>query len=369
MSSHTWTHRSVLLVAILAALISATATRAVVSAAATKTGGATPAATASSAVGSKTLRRGDRGPRVAALQQLLVAVGFQTATNGVYGTATVKTVRKFQRASTLTVNGIANRETLDRLKNAAGAATSSQTAGAGGAEAGATTLRPEHLGDRIPLRPGMSGQDVRVMQSFLRQAGFKAKVTGDFDKRTVRHVKAFERANESPAVDGTLDANELAILRADVEGGDAPVSDADTTRTTPGEKAKLGDDGLAIAPESAPDAVKQIIAAGNRIAKKPYIYGGGHGRWNDSGYDCSGSVSYALHGAGLLDAPLPSGPMMSWGKAGVGDWVTIYANGGHAYMYVAGLRFDTSGRGKSGSRWQSDSRSNSGFTARHPKGL
>jgi peptidoglycan hydrolase-like protein with peptidoglycan-binding domain len=369
LSSHTWTHRSVVLVAVLAALISATATRAVVSTAATTTGGTSPTASASSAVGSTPLRRGDRGPRVVALQELLVTVGFKTATNGVYGTATVKTVRKFQRASTVTVNGVANTVTLRRLKEAAGSATSSQATSGGGSEAGAQTLRPEHLGDRIPLRPGMSGQDVRVMQSFLRQAGFKAKVNGDFDKRTVRHVKAFERANESPNADGTLDANELAILRADVEGGDDPVNDADTTRTTPGEKAKLGSDGLAIAPESAPDAVKQVIAAGNRIAKKPYIYGGGHGRWNDSGYDCSGSVSYALHGAGLLDAPLPSGPMMSWGKAGAGDWITIYANGGHAYMYVAGLRFDTSGRGKSGSRWQSDERSNGGFTARHPKDL
>ena len=340
-----------------------------VSSAASKTGGTTPTASASAEVGTKTLRRGDRGPRVVALQELLVTVGFKTETNGVYGTATVKTVRKFQRASTLTVNGVANPTTLERLKQAAGSATSTQAASGGGAEAGAETLRPEHLGDRIPLKPGMSGQDVRVMQSFLRKAGFKAKVNGDFDKRTVRHVKAFERANESPAVDGTMDANELAILRADVEGGDDPVNDADATRTIPGEKAKLGSDGLAIAPESAPDAVKQVIAAGNRIAKKPYIYGGGHGRWNDKGYDCSGSVSYALHGADLLDAPLPSGPMMSWGKAGSGDWITIYAHGGHAYMVVAGLRFDTSGRGKSGSRWQSDSRSSSGFTARHPKGL
>jgi len=237
----------------------------------TKTGGTTPTASASAEVGTKTLRRGDRGPRVVALQELLVTVGFKTETNGVYGTATVKTVRKFQRASTLTVNGVANPTTLERLKQAAGSATSTQAANGGGAEAGAETLRPEHLGDRIPLKPGMSGQDVRVMQSFLRKAGFKAKVNGDFDKRTVRHVKAFERANESPAVDGTMDANELAILRADVEGGDDPVNDADATRTIPGEKAKLGSDGLAIAPESAPDAVKQVIAAGNRIAKKPNI--------------------------------------------------------------------------------------------------
>ena len=379
MSRTTWTTRSVVLVAMLAALISATATRAVVSRAAVHSGGADQAAAQAQAattgaakrVGTRTLRRGDHGPRVVALQQLLVTVGIRkTPTDGRYGTETVKAVRTFQRASTLTVNGVADRRTLRRLAKAATAATSAVSAGTGGADAsGLTPKKPRHLGDRIPLRPGMSGQDVRVLQGYLRRAGFGARVTGEYDGRTVQRVKAFERANESPTANGVMDAAEISLLRLDVEGGSDAVSDADATRTTPGEKAKLGSDGLAIAPESAPDAVKKIIAAGNKIAKKPYIYGGGHGRWEDAGYDCSGSVSYALHGAGLLDSPLPSGPMMSWGKAGAGDWVTIYANGGHAYMVVAGLRFDTSGRGKSGSRWQSDLRSSGGFTVRHPKGL
>ena len=137
----------------------------------------------------------------------------------------------------------------------------------------------------------------------------------------------------------------------------------------PGEKAKLTSDGLAIAPSSAPQEVKDIIAAGNEIATMPYRYGGGHGKWKDSGYDCSGSVSFALHGAKLLKAPMPSGSFTSWGKSGPGEWVTIYANGGHMFMVVAGLRFDTSGRGDNGSRWQKAMRSPSGFTVRHPKGL
>jgi hypothetical protein len=118
-----------------------------------------------------------------------------------------------------------------------------------------------------------------------------------------------------------------------------------------------------------PTRVRRIIAAADRIAGKPYKYGGGHGTWEDTGYDCSGSVSYALHGAGLLDSALTSGGFMSWGEPGKGRWVTIYANPGHVYMVIDGRRFDTTGRDESGSRWQSRSRSSAGYTVRHPPGL
>jgi hypothetical protein len=115
--------------------------------------------------------------------------------------------------------------------------------------------------------------------------------------------------------------------------------------------------------------VATVIAAGNEIATKPYKWGGGHGAWKDSGYDCSGSVSFALAGAGLLDSPLTSGGLMRYGKPGPGRWITIYANNGHTFMVVAGLRFDTSGA-QGGTRWQPpDGRSYAGFTARHPPGL
>ena len=115
--------------------------------------------------------------------------------------------------------------------------------------------------------------------------------------------------------------------------------------------------------------MRRIIRAGNRIADFPYKYGGGHGTWNDTGYDCSGSVSYALHGAGLLSSPLTSGGFMSWGAAGKGRWVTIYANPSHVYMVVAGRRFDTTGRSESGTRWQAEQRSSAGYVVRHPPGL
>ena len=136
-----------------------------------------------------------------------------------------------------------------------------------------------------------------------------------------------------------------------------------------GAVATVGADGLAAAPAGAPAIVRQIIAAGNAIARKPDVWGGGHRRWVARGYDCSGSVSFALHGAGLLDGPLVSGDFARWGAAGPGSWVTIYANGGHVFMIVAGLRFDTSGQRESGSRWQAAPRRVRGFKVRHPVGL
>ena len=134
-------------------------------------------------------------------------------------------------------------------------------------------------------------------------------------------------------------------------------------------KATALANGVALPPLEAPEEVKQIIEAGNIIARSPYLWGGGHGKWLDTGYDCSGSVSFALAAAGLLSGPLASGPLMSWGKPGRGKWVTIYANQGHVFMEVAGIRFDTSGQRVTGSRWQNVLRSTSGFVARHPEGL
>ena len=134
-------------------------------------------------------------------------------------------------------------------------------------------------------------------------------------------------------------------------------------------KATALANGVALPPLEAPEEVKQIIEAGNIIARSPYLWGGGHGKWLDEGYDCSGSVSFALAAAGLLSGPLASGPLMSWGEAGRGKWVTIYANQGHVFMEVAGIRFDTSGQRVTGSRWQNALRTTSGFVARHPPGL
>jgi cell wall-associated NlpC family hydrolase len=134
-------------------------------------------------------------------------------------------------------------------------------------------------------------------------------------------------------------------------------------------KATALPNGIALPPLEAPTAVLKVIEAGNVIARTPYKWGGGHGRFLDDGYDCSGSVSFALYAAGLISGPRTSGGLMSWGKAGRGKWITIYTNPGHVYMEVAGIRFDTSGARQTGSRWQNQLRSHSGYVARHPPGL
>ena len=127
--------------------------------------------------------------------------------------------------------------------------------------------------------------------------------------------------------------------------------------------------GVALPPLEAPESVLQVIRAGNTIARTPYKWGGGHGSFKDNGYDCSGSVSFALFSAGLIEGSRTSGGLMSWGQPGKGRWITVYANGGHTFMEVAGIRFDTSGRQVTGSRWQNEFRSTAGFVARHPAGL
>ena len=141
----------------------------------------------------------------------------------------------------------------------------------------------------------------------------------------------------------------------------------------PGPKATIAPNGLAAAPAAAPPQVHAAVAAANKIVGKPYRYGGGHARVEDTGYDCSGTISYALIGAGLLKAPLDSGSFMRWGAAGRGRWITVYTNPGHAYVVIAGLRLDTSAAGDRGGakgpRWRPALRSSRGFTARHPVGF
>jgi peptidoglycan hydrolase-like protein with peptidoglycan-binding domain len=329
----------------------------------------TTAAAAAARLGTKTLRSGAHGARVKALQTLLSQAGFKTGTDGQYGASTVKTVRRFQRAANLKVTGVANEATLAALLRATDGSAAKNTAGGFDVRSSSGTAA-RHLGDRIPLRKGMSGHDVRILQDFLSRAGFTTKIDGEFGAGTLKAVNLFEDDQQRDA-DGVIDAADIDLLRSLVDGDDSATPATPTTpaELAPGDKAKIGSDGLAIAPANAPDAVKQIIAAGNVIAKKPYHYGGGHGKWVDSGYDCSGSVSYALHGAGLLDQALPSGDFMSWGDKGAGQWVTLYSNSGHMYMVIAGLRYDTSGRQQDGTRWHSDMRSSSGYTATHPTGL
>ncbi len=136
--------------------------------------------------------------------------------------------------------------------------------------------------------------------------------------------------------------------------------------------ARLLPGGRAIAPPSAPPAVKAMIEAANRIRHRPYRWGGGHRNWGSRGYDCSGSVSYVLHAAGLLKSPLDSRGFMRWGEAGAGQWVRIYANDGHVFAVIAGLRWDTSMTTENdghGPGWSEEMRSTGGFRLRHPVGV
>jgi cell wall-associated NlpC family hydrolase len=218
------------------------------------------------------------------------------------------------------------------------------------------------------LHQGSKGRDVRVLQDFLTRVGLKTTVDGMYGPATARRVRSWERRS-SVRVNGRVSRPDASVLRSQVEQG-IRVHESAVETFAAGGTATLGADGLAVAPASAPQQVKDAIAAANRIVGKPYKYGGGHGRWEDSGYDCSGSMSYALHGAGLLNRALTSGDFMRWGSAGKGSWITIYAHGGHGFLVIAGLRFDTgyNNAGK-GPRWSTQMRPTDGYTVRHPDGL
>jgi peptidoglycan hydrolase-like protein with peptidoglycan-binding domain len=215
----------------------------------------------------------------------------------------------------------------------------------------------------------MTGHDVRVLQDYLTIAGFPVTIDGTFGSQTVREVNAFRLAHQLRPT-GMVGLRVEKLLRAVV---------AQIDSVPPVGKARINADGTATVPAGAPAIVKTVVAAANRIINKPYIYGGGHGTWNDSGYDCSGAVSYALHGAGLLAAPEDSTELESYGSPGRGRWITIYANAGHTWIVVAGIAFDTADFGGpnipsgSGPRWRSNPVGNlqdgGSYVVRHPAGL
>ena len=153
-----------------------------------------------------------------------------------------------------------------------------------------------------------------------------------------------------------------------------PVQSTPSQPQVQGSQAKIIH-GVAYAPSYAPIQVKRAIWAGDRIRRKPYCYAGGHGRWEDSCYDCSGTVSYVLHAAGLLNTSMDSSEFEGWGRAGRGHWITVYTNPSHAFVQIAGIRFDTSAEQDpspppgSGPRWRPLVSDSSGFAARHPSGL
>jgi peptidoglycan hydrolase-like protein with peptidoglycan-binding domain len=262
------------------------------------------------AVQANPLKRGSEGARVAKVQSWL-----GIASDGIFGPGTKRAVKRFQRSHGVAADGIVGPVTWSALKG-----SRARKASTGGGKRSAVVLLQRELG---------IGAD------------------GIFGPATEAAVKSFQSSHGLTA-DGIVGPATWSAL-------------GHAGRSTILKRRGSGSPGL--------DVVARVVRAANRIQSKPYKYGGGHGRWNDSGYDCSGSVSYALHGGGLLSSALTSGGFMSWGAPGKGRRITIYASPSHVYMVIDGRRFDTTGRSETGSRWQASDRSSAGYVVRHPPGL
>jgi peptidoglycan hydrolase-like protein with peptidoglycan-binding domain len=361
-------------------------------------------AAAKQRLGSRTLRQGMSGSDVRTLQADLTKAGFNTPTVGIFGPTTERNVKSFERKYHLAVNGLVTAGFVRRLQLViAGASNADSAPGSGGTSLGqggpaggkrkakqaATADDPtsvlsdnpvlapvaqdggsQHLGERT-LHQGMKGHDVRVLQGYLSLAGFPTAVDGDFGAGTKANVVKFEDAN-ALTDNGVVTYAQSQVLRQVVAKA--------MTATGPVGKATLNSDGTVTPPAGAPQAVVDAINAANSIIDKPYRVGGGHGKWNDSAYDCSGAVSFALHGANLLSAPEDSGQLESYGSAGPGQWMTIYADAAHTFIVIAGLAFDTAHYGPTtpggtGPRWLTPAnvtanlQDGGDYIIRHPSGL
>jgi cell wall-associated NlpC family hydrolase len=285
------------------------------------------ALTMSASADAKPLKYKSHGTRVKVLQRDLGVV----PADGIFGHGTSRAVKRFQRRHHLTADGIVGAATWSMVRRSRHRARSSSAASGAGRS-------------RVQGR----GSSVRLLQRKL-----SIGADGVFGPGTSSAVKSFQRAHGLTA-DGIVGPGTWQALGV---RGRHPVL----------KRAGLRGGVLAVPRHVA--LLRRAVAAGNRIAYKPYVYGGGHGSFRAAGYDCSGSVSYVLHGMGRLGAPLDSGELMHYGKPGRGRFVTIYANAGHAFMVINGRRYDTSGRAASGSRWGPGMRSTAGYVARHPPGL
>jgi hypothetical protein len=240
-----------------------------------------------------------------------------------------------------------------------------QAGGVGSGGGGATAAENE-----VVLTPEAAAEGRDRMRESGPSSSSQARVVELRGAGSEPDLGRIDPTEDAPSPGAPSDAEvrtELREARASLDRFRQYLNTTAFLRTGP--RARVLPDGTAVAPEQAPEPVKRVILAANLIAKFPYKWGGGHGAWRDNGYDCSGSVSFALAGAGLLDRPLTSGLLAGYGRAGVGRWITIYANSGHVFMIVAGLRFDTSGQGRAGTRWQEAARPTGGFAVRHIPGL
>jgi peptidoglycan hydrolase-like protein with peptidoglycan-binding domain len=291
-------------------------------------GALVPAALAPAAADARpTLHHGDRGRSVESLQHAL-----HLHADGVFGRGTLRAVRRFQRRHGLHADGVVGGGTWRMIRR--------------------SLHRRRTVSRAAATTRGVTGRGPSVS---LLQRRLGVSPDGVFGPGTARAVKRFQGRHGLTA-DGVVGPATWSALGI---GGTHPVLKRTRLRGRGGSSPTSG----------VPAAVTRAVAAANRIAGMPYRFGGGHRSFSDSGYDCSGSVSYVLHGAGRLGSPLDSSALMSYGAAGRGRWITIYANPGHTYMVIRGRRYDTTGRSESGSRWQHDERSTAGYVVRHPPGL
>jgi len=374
------------------------------------------AATTSPALGSRTLRQGMTGADVTALQQDLTHAGFSTPVTGTYTASTAQTVASFEKRYKLTANGVADAgfvQSLEKILKLDQAGSDAGVSGGTGIAVKTTTApkkattaadptsvissnpvlapvarngKSVHLGNRT-LRPGMKGHDVKVLQSYLTLDGYPTQIDGQYGPSTKTSTMSFESAN-SLANNGVITYSQSRVLREDVAEamGDGSTGSTPTTPTAPTTgtdataTATLNSDGTVTAPAGSPAIVQNVINAANSIINTPYIYGGGHGSFTDAGYDCSGAVSFALHGGGLLSTPEDSTQLESYGESGPGQYITIYADASHAFVVIDGLAFDTAHYGQttpggSGPRWlpAADATANlsdgGDYIVRHPSGL
>lgn len=367
--------------------------------------------------GGRALRQGAHGADVRALQRELTQTGFRTHASGVFDAQTTRSVKSFERRYRLNVDGVASarfRRALSDIRKLDLAEVDNAIGSGGGGLGAPTTTRAtkrrtptatrtrnrrrtqvtastsdpssvagtlatpvvrdggsQNLGERV-LRKGMNGHDVSELQSFLTLDGFPTGIDGGFGPLTRTSVIKFEKANHM-RTNGVVTFPQAMALRQDVSKA------LTATGASAGATATLNPDGTVTAPAGAPQVVQQAIAAANSIIDTPYIYGGGHGSFQDSGYDCSGAVSFALHGGGLLTTPEDSTELESYGQPGPGKWITVYANAGHAFVVIAGLAFNTAHYGPitpsgTGPRWLVPSEatadvSGGNYVIRHPAGL
>jgi peptidoglycan hydrolase-like protein with peptidoglycan-binding domain len=307
-------------------------------------------------------KKGMHGPAVATMQKQL---GINA--DGIYGPQTLKAVHAFQKKHGLTTDGIVGPVTMHAIKNPSAVKAKTHSAVQHSGVTPGKTGNVRTASAKILVR----GSEVEQLQQRLGLA-----VDGDYGAKTEAAVKRWQRRHglTDDGVVGPATWQALGLsssnrtLHPHRFGETKHATHHSSQQSSSSGSSSSGSSNGGGGSASGSSVVARAIAAANAIATKPYRYGGGHGSFQDSGYDCSGSVSDVLHGAGLLSAPLDSTGLESYGEPGPGKYITIYANAGHAWMTINGRRFDT-GYGGEGNRWASGSRPTAGFVVRHPPGL